>query len=299
MPRARQAPAAGPSTAPHYPAGRLLQTALPRFLRAGVAKYLSLREALADLVHSGALAEGDKLPPETALASLTGLSLGTVQRALALLAEDGLLQRRHGSGSYVAGVSSAMESPLHCRFADDAGAGYLPVYPQILAREKPAPDPHAPWQRHLNAQMPVCIDRVLQVGDTDTSGQFNVHSRFYADAARFPAFANAPLRALARENFKSVILRASGLVVARIEQALSVSPIPADAAPTLGLPAGTMTHWLRVATYTTDGRPAYYQELRVPLLARPWHLATDGRDPGPLGRAKPAGAPAGQRTVKP
>lgn len=53
------------------------------------------------------IAEGldnDKLPPEIRLAELVGCSRSTVQRALKELAERGVIIRRHGYGTFLAGV---------------------------------------------------------------------------------------------------------------------------------------------------------------------------------------------------
>jgi GntR family transcriptional regulator len=59
--------------------------------------YLLLKERIA----SGALAAGERLPGEPALASAHGLSRVTVRRALDGLARDGLIRRRPGAGTWV------------------------------------------------------------------------------------------------------------------------------------------------------------------------------------------------------
>ncbi len=65
--------------------------------------YLLLKERIV----SGALAPGEQLPGEPALASAHGLSRITVRRALAGLANDGLVQRKPGAGTFVAGGKGA------------------------------------------------------------------------------------------------------------------------------------------------------------------------------------------------
>lgn len=61
--------------------------------------YLLLRERIA----SGDLAVDAKLPGEPALAAEHGVSRVTVRRALDLLAQDGLIDRRAGAGTFVRG----------------------------------------------------------------------------------------------------------------------------------------------------------------------------------------------------
>ncbi|MEV5559013.1 PLP-dependent aminotransferase family protein [Nonomuraea wenchangensis] len=63
-----------------------------------------LAGALADLAQTGALAPGDRLPSERDLAQAVGVSRGTVAAAFNALCEEGLCERRHGSGTYVLGT---------------------------------------------------------------------------------------------------------------------------------------------------------------------------------------------------
>lgn len=65
-----------------------------------------LAGALADLAQTGALAPGDRLPSERDLAQAVGVSRGTVAAAFNALCEEGLCERRHGSGTYVLGTPS-------------------------------------------------------------------------------------------------------------------------------------------------------------------------------------------------
>jgi DNA-binding GntR family transcriptional regulator len=50
---------------------------------------------------TGDLSPGDRLPSEPDLARMLGVSRSSLRAAIALLEEDGLVQRLHGSGTYV------------------------------------------------------------------------------------------------------------------------------------------------------------------------------------------------------
>jgi GntR family transcriptional regulator len=63
--------------------------------------YLQLHGALAALIAAGGWPPGRALPSERDLATALGLSRMTVRRALGELQADDLLERRHGSGTYV------------------------------------------------------------------------------------------------------------------------------------------------------------------------------------------------------
>jgi GntR family transcriptional regulator len=63
--------------------------------------YEQLRRQLLDLVGSGALAAGDRLPPLRQLAGDLGLAVGTVARTYRELEAEGLLTSRRGGGTRI------------------------------------------------------------------------------------------------------------------------------------------------------------------------------------------------------
>ena len=65
--------------------------------------YLRIAEALTIDIGGGRLAAGEKLPPERTMASDHGVAVATLRKALRLLEERGLIERRQGSGNYVLG----------------------------------------------------------------------------------------------------------------------------------------------------------------------------------------------------
>lgn len=68
-----------------------------------------LAQLLRELIRSGQLAPGDRVPSEPQLARDHAVSRDTAQRALAMLAEEGLITRRRGVGSIVASVDPVTE----------------------------------------------------------------------------------------------------------------------------------------------------------------------------------------------
>ena len=60
-----------------------------------------LTRAIADLIERGILRHGDTLPPERRLAGALAVSRGTVVKVYSALADDGLVDRRQGSGTTV------------------------------------------------------------------------------------------------------------------------------------------------------------------------------------------------------
>lgn len=66
-------------------------------------------DALARLISTGELALGSKLPAEGELCRLFAVSRPVVRAALARLRDDGLVESRKGSGSYVLGLGATEE----------------------------------------------------------------------------------------------------------------------------------------------------------------------------------------------
>lgn len=71
-------------------------------------------EYVRDLLERRQLHPGDRLPPERTLAVQTGVSRSSVRVGLRALATMGIIQSRHGSGTYIADGPPTLETePLH------------------------------------------------------------------------------------------------------------------------------------------------------------------------------------------
>lgn len=250
---------------------------LQRASRSGVPKYTALRDAVVQAVASGRLAPGDRLPNEQELADVLPISLGTIQRALRQLVEEGVVQRRHGQGSFITGRTrdAEMSHPFHCRFLDDSGQGYLKVFPEAMGRRKLTSA--GEWSQVLRATEGIEITRRIHIGT-----EFTVFSTFIVDAQRMPLFSSTALKQLGSENFKDVIFRALGRMIQRVDIFLSVRGAPPEAAGVMGLPAGAPCMALRAIAYLSDGDPIYYQHIYIPPNDRELHVITDARASGLL-----------------
>jgi GntR family transcriptional regulator len=87
---------------------------------AGVPLHRQLFLVLHDEIDRGVIAPGEALPTEQTLCDQFGVSRITVRRALADLAEQGYIERRHGVGSFVREHSPSDASGLF-----GAGGSYL------------------------------------------------------------------------------------------------------------------------------------------------------------------------------
>lgn len=71
------------------------------------AKYLVLLEWIKERIHAGELVPGDKMYSENELCSMFDFSRQTVRHAMAILEQEGLVERRRGSGTYISASPTA------------------------------------------------------------------------------------------------------------------------------------------------------------------------------------------------
>ena len=74
--------------------------------------YVKLKRMIEDAVSSGRLQHGEALPPERDIADAAAISRVTVRKAIDELVDQGLLVRRHGSGTFVVKPVPRMQQPL-------------------------------------------------------------------------------------------------------------------------------------------------------------------------------------------
>lgn len=67
----------------------------------GTTLYEQVMDRIRDMILQGVYQKGDMLPSEKELMQMTGVSRITVREALRMLAEVGIIETRHGKGSFV------------------------------------------------------------------------------------------------------------------------------------------------------------------------------------------------------
>jgi len=128
--------------APHDP-GSVLARILGGYARAGSGGgpvYLRLASTLRGLIELGELRGRDALPSERDLAQATGLSRVTVRKALDVLVDEGLVERRQGAGSFVA-LQIRQPASVLIGFTDDMRRRGARASSRLIRRAVGLPDP--------------------------------------------------------------------------------------------------------------------------------------------------------------
>ena len=226
----------------------------------GLPKYAQLRETLHAAIRAGHWKPGGRLPTESELSRVTRLSLGTVQRALRELADEGIVVRTHGSGTYVGQGKGSIDEPLHLRFVGNEGEPkFLPLFPTVISRTRVEHRGRwSEWLRQTGADI-VRIDRKL-----DVNGEFVVYNRFYFNDHTFPDIASRAIATLDGVNLKQLLGSALNLPITDVAQQLSFVKFPAEANRAMHLKAGSRGLLLESAAAAGRGHPLYFLESFIP-----------------------------------
>jgi GntR family transcriptional regulator len=111
----------------NYQAVAAIEPASSRSLVYSIPLYIRIAEGLVGQIESGELGPGDRLPAERELSEKLGVNRMTLRRALRVLEMQGLIQRRHGVGTFVA--EPKIDRPMNAVFRFTRGMqkrGYTP-----------------------------------------------------------------------------------------------------------------------------------------------------------------------------
>jgi len=224
----------------------------------GLPKYLHLRETLITAIEGGYWKPGAKLPTETELTGLTPYSLGTVQRAMRSLVDDGVVVRRKGQGSFVARNRKTMDDPWHFRFPGDDGESLLPL--DIKVRSVESVGAHGPWARFLGREdWYLQINRLVNVGR-----EFIVLSQFFLSAARFGDLLDVRAKDLNGVPIRVVLSERYDTPTLRVVERVGCETLPDEVCRPLGLDTGSIGMVCEILGYGYRDQPVSYQLAYVP-----------------------------------
>lgn len=231
------------------------------------ALWTTLRDALQADIAAGRYAPGDRLPTEAQLAQRFGVNRHTVRRALAALADAGLVHARRGAGVFVTGRVTEYPITQRTRFRDTLlSAGQTPEK-RILRLETLPADPREAEALCLAPGAPVHVWEGISLADGVPVSLF----RSAFDAMRLPGLPGA----LRQHLSVTAALAECGVPdYTRLQTRLSAETASTVRARHLHLPAGAPL--LRAVAINVDpaGVPVEYGRTwfageRVQLLIGP------------------------------
>lgn len=196
----------------------------------GQRRYAALATALRHRIVVGEWPPGTPLPAETHLAAEHGVALGTIRQALALLAEQGLIERRHGKGTFVRRGLAGATMLRFFRFGGDDGA-----MPQSRILDRQCVAASAEVARHLGiapGEQVLWLHRLRSL-----RGQPCLLEEIWLPLPLFDALVDSPLEHWG-DLLYPMLAERCGVIIARATDHIGFMALGAAQAHPLGLPPG-------------------------------------------------------------
>ena len=218
----------------------------------GQSRYAALAAALRQRIVDGEWPPGTALPAETSLAGEHGVALGTLRRALELMAEQGLIERRHGKGTFVRG--GLLGAPMLRFFRFGSGDGEVPQS-RILTRQTVVASAEVARRLGIARGDPVLrLERLRSLG-----GQPRLLEEIWLVLPLFAKLTTLPLAEWG-DLLYPLFAERCGVAVARATDEITFAPLTARQLRALDLPAGHPGVAVTRQAYDLAGRCV---ELRV------------------------------------
>ncbi|WP_380058282.1 GntR family transcriptional regulator [Falsihalocynthiibacter sp. SS001] len=131
-------------------------------------RYQQLHRHISAAIASGTLAADERLPAEREIADIAGISRVTVRKAVAQLVADGLVEQRHGAGSFVRASAPKLKQSLSnlVSFTENMSARGVSSTSEVLSHGLFAPNPDEMIALGLSATDQVArVHRLRSAGD--------------------------------------------------------------------------------------------------------------------------------------
>lgn len=211
--------------------------------------YKRIQNAIRQGIESGRLKPGDVVDSERELAKAHGVSLMTARHALADLAREGVVERRHGAGTFVAPPKIHFNKLLS--YTEQMSSLGLAIRSRIVStgivnreQEIAAKLGLTPTGRLVR------IERVRSAGDEPVA-----HEVCYLSAEDFPALIDAPLD---KVSLFKVLERDRGVELAYSDDEIDATLADHRIAELLDIPRGEPLLRIRQLIFSTKGRATVY-----------------------------------------
>ena len=215
--------------------GRLnLQTSKPRSTMGDqrLPLYQLLRDDLAAKISAGTWRPGVPLPSEASLAESYGVSLGTMRHAIEELVDEGMLERRQGSGTFLRRPDFSSSMFRFFLFQAPDGSGLLPES-RILSRVKVDPTEEVAQELQLAlGDKTIRMSRLRLYNDEPFAAE-----DIWLPYDRFRAFYNMPLDEIGPLLYP-IYEDVCGQLVATVEETLAIAAADGEQARLLNMAPG-------------------------------------------------------------
>ena len=220
----------------------------PRDAKRTVTKQAETRSRVLDLIEQ--LGVGEAIPSERQLSSDLGVSRLTVRAALDDLVREGLLVRRHGSGTFVSEPKIAQELTMTSFTEDMQRRGMVAASRTLDLRIAPA-GAHLGRLLHVSPSEPVVIIDRLRLADRETMAIETLHVR----ESLVPGLSAADLE---RQSFYELLLDRYGIDIVGGVQTIEPTVTNETESDALGVPLHSPAFLFERSTRSSTGEIVEY-----------------------------------------
>ena len=233
--------------------------------RSRAPKYLCVFEAFETCIRTGRFKPGERVPAEMELTERLPVSLGTVQKALAKLAERGLVVRNRKTGTFITDRRSQVSEVYVYRFKDpDTGRVLMPF---VKVLNVSVDESSGPWKNALNTDRCTRIDRLVWVEQDPPA-----FSSVYLSYEHGMDLLDVPVEELHGSSCHRVLIERFNLPTLRMEHKIGCRRLSEDACRHLMIPAGTDGLVWDVKDFSFGDRPNLFQRFQLPPGHRPMEM---------------------------
>ena len=217
--------------------------------RNGTPAYKKIQNVIRKRIEGGHLKIGDAVDSERELARIHSVSLMTARHALAGLEREGIVERRRGSGTFVAPPKIHFNKLMS--YTEHMSSRGLAPRTRVLSAKiiehqlEIAARLGLPATSHL-----VKIDRLRLTGDDPFALE-----TVYLPAPEFSGLISAPL---GKTSLFGTLLHDYGVELAYADEEVDATPADAHNAELLSVPRGAPLLRIRQVIYSTTGKAVIY-----------------------------------------
>jgi GntR family transcriptional regulator len=211
--------------------------------------YKRIQSAIRQRIDSGELKPGDVVDSERELARIHSVSLMTARHALADLAQEGIVERRHGAGTFVAPPQIHFNKLLS--YTEQMASLGLTTHSRIVSSAVVTREHEIAARLGLS---PTCrlikIERVRSAGDEPVALEV-----CYLSAEEYATILDMPLE---RTSLFGALERECGVELAYADEEIDATHADHRIARLLNIPSGSPLLRIRQLIFSTKGRATVY-----------------------------------------
>jgi GntR family transcriptional regulator len=211
--------------------------------------YRRIQSAIRQRIESGRLRPGDMVDSERELAKNHNVSLMTARHALADLAREGVVERRHGAGTFVAPPKIQFNKLLS--YTEQMSSLGLSIRSKIISTGIVNRENEIAARLGLSpTSRLVRVERVRSAGDEPVA-----HEVCYLSAEEFQELMDAPLD---KTSLFAKLERECGIELAYADEEIDATIADHRIAELMNIPRGTPLLRMRQLIFSSKGRATVY-----------------------------------------